>query len=124
MAAIEQDEVWRDFFFTELTTGLRRGEICGLRWEDFDEAEGTLKVNRSVSTRKAGSLEVGETKTNKGHRSISLPDSTAQRLRERKKTAISDWIFPQSLASGGSSQSWLCLQSDENDPEKYRPTKY
>lgn len=31
MAAIEQDEVWRDFFFTELTTGLRRGEICGLR---------------------------------------------------------------------------------------------
>lgn len=97
MAAIEQDEVWRDFFFTELTTGLRRGEICGLRWEDFDEAEGTLKVNRSVSTRKAGSLEVGETKTNKGHRSISLPDSTAQRLRERKKTAISDWIFPNPL---------------------------
>ena len=77
MAAIEQDEVWRDFFFTELTTGLRRGEICGLRWEDFDEAEGTLKVNRSVSTRKAGSLEVGETKTNKGRRTISLPDSTA-----------------------------------------------
>ena len=97
MAAIEQDEVWRDFFFTELTTGLRRGEICGLRWEDFDEAEGTLKVNRSVSTRKVGSLEVGETKTNKGHRSISLPDSTAQRLRERKKTAISDWIFPNPL---------------------------
>ena len=97
MAAIEQDEVWRDFFFTELTTGLRRGEICGLRWEDFDEAEGTLKVNRSVSTRKAGNLEVGETKTNKGHRSISLPDSTAQRLRERKKTAISDWIFPNPL---------------------------
>ena len=89
MAAIEQDEVWRDFFFTELTTGLRRGEICGLRWEDFDEAEGTLKVNRSVSTRKAGSLEVGETKTNKGRSTISLPDSTAQRLRERKKAAIS-----------------------------------
>ena len=63
----------------------------------FDEAEGTLKVNRSVSTRKAGSLEVGETKTNKGRRTISLPDSTAQRLRERKKTAISDWIFPNPL---------------------------
>ena len=60
MIAIEQDEVWRDFFFTELTTGLRRGEICGLRWEDFDEVDGTLRVNRSVSTRKAGNLEVGE----------------------------------------------------------------
>ena len=97
LAAVDRNEIWRDFFYTELTTGLRRGEICGLRWEDFDEAEGTLKVNRSVSTRKAGSLEVGETKTNKGHRSISLPDSTAQRLRERKKTAISDWIFPNPL---------------------------
>lgn len=60
MIAIEQDEVWRDFFFTELTTGLRRGEICGLRWENFDEVDGTLRVNRSVSTRKAGNLEVGE----------------------------------------------------------------
>ena len=97
LAAVERNEIWRDFFYTELTTGLRRGEICGLRWEDFDEAEGTLKVNRSVSTRKAGSLEVGETKTNKGRRTISLPDSTAQRLRERKKTAISDWIFPNPL---------------------------
>ena len=97
MTAIQEDKVWHDFFYTELTTGLRRGEICGLRWEDFDEAEGTLKVNRSVSTRKAGSLEVGETKTNKGRRTISLPDSTAQRLRERKKTAISDWIFPNPL---------------------------
>lgn len=33
----------------------------------------------------------------KGRRTISLPDSTAQRLRERKETAISDWIFPNPL---------------------------
>ena len=97
LEAIEQDEVWRDFFYTELTTGLRRGEICGLQWEDFDEAEGTLKIVRSVSSRKAGALEIGETKTNKGRRTISLPDSTAQRLRERKKAAISQWIFPTPL---------------------------
>ena len=42
----EQDEVWRDFFQTELMTGLRRGEICGLQWNDFDEDTGTLKVCR------------------------------------------------------------------------------
>ena len=97
LEAIEQDEVWRDFFYTELTTGLRRGEICGLQWEDFDEADGTLKIVRSVSSRKAGALDIGETKTNKGRRTISLPDSTAQRLRERKKAAISQWIFPNPL---------------------------
>lgn len=31
MKAIEGDELWHDFFYTELTTGLRRGEICALR---------------------------------------------------------------------------------------------
>ena len=35
-AVVEQDEAWRDFFQTELMTGLRRGEICGLQWSNFD----------------------------------------------------------------------------------------
>ena len=46
---VEQDEVWRDFFQTELMTGLRRGEICGLQWSDFDGNTGTLKVCRSMT---------------------------------------------------------------------------
>ena len=45
---IAEDEIWCDFFYAELTTGLRRGEICGLKWEDFDEVNGTLKVCRTV----------------------------------------------------------------------------
>ena len=47
LAAVDRSEIWRDFFYTELTTGLRRGEICGLMWQDFDEKAGTLKVLRS-----------------------------------------------------------------------------
>lgn len=31
LAAVGKDKIWRYFFYTELTTGLRRGEICGLR---------------------------------------------------------------------------------------------
>jgi integrase len=27
---------------------VRRGEICGLKWTDFDEATGRLNVNRSI----------------------------------------------------------------------------
>ena len=98
LAAVEKNEVWRDFFYTELTTGLRRGEICGLMWQDFDERAGTLKVLRSVNAPRRGELEIGETKTDRGRRTIRLPPSTVQRLAERKKHAVSQWIFPEPLA--------------------------
>ena len=94
MKRIRQDERWYDFFYTELTTGLRRGEICGLKWEDFDAENGKLKVSRSVAKRKGGGLNIGETKTETGTRTIVLPPSTAELLRKRKETAVSEWIFP------------------------------
>ena len=40
-----------------------------------------------------GKIVVGETKTCKGKRKFYLPLSTANVLRERKKTAVSEWIF-------------------------------
>lgn len=98
LEAVEQNGIWRDFFYTELTTGLHRGEICGLMWQDFNERSGTLKIVRSVSAPKAGVLEIGETKTSQGRRTIRLPPSTVQQLKERKKHAVSQWIFPEPLA--------------------------
>ena len=52
LCAIRFDPIWHDFFYTELTTGLRRGELCGLKWEDFDSDVGTLKVRRTIHARK------------------------------------------------------------------------
>ena len=64
---VEQDEVWRDFFQTELMTGLRRGEICGLQWSDFNGDTGTLKVCRTLHSQRKGEYTVGETKNGKGN---------------------------------------------------------
>ena len=97
LCAIRFDPIWHDFFYTELTTGLRRGELCGLTWEDFDSEAGTLKVRRTIHARKGGELEAGETKTYAGQRTILLPHSTAQILRERKQSALTQWIFPDPL---------------------------
>ncbi len=97
MKIITEDEIWHDFFYTELTTGLRRGEICGLRWEDFDEVNGTLKVRRTVHIEKGGNRTTWDTKTNAGTRTITLPSSTVEVLRTRKKSTLSDWIFPDPL---------------------------
>ena len=42
-------------------------------------------------------MEEGSTKTYAGTRTILLPSSTAQLLRERKKSALTEWIFPDLL---------------------------
>lgn len=93
METIKADPIWHDFFYTELTTGLRRGEICGLMWSDFDERGGILKVSRTLHREKGGRLVAGDTKTYAGARKIVLPPSTAELLRERKKKSFSPWIF-------------------------------
>ena len=97
MDAIDNDIIWHDLFYTELTTGLRRGELCGLKWTDFDERDGTLKINRSVSHDKNGGIVEGETKTGQGKRVIILAQSTAELLKERKRKSCSEWIFENPL---------------------------
>ena len=94
LAEVDKDEIWRDFFHTELTTGLRRGEICGLKWSDFNEKGGTLAIQRSVSAKTGGGVYIGETKTDTGKRIIYLPESTVKLLKVRKKQALTEWIFP------------------------------
>ncbi len=94
MEVIKNDEKWYDFFYTELTTGLRKGEICGLKWEDFDESSGKLKIKRSVGRLKNGVLPIGDTKTETGTREILLPPSTVELLNTRKENAVGDWMFP------------------------------
>ena len=44
-----------------------------------------------------GGLTAGETKTSAGTRKIVLPGSTVTVLRERKKSALTEWIFPNPL---------------------------
>jgi integrase len=77
---------------------MRQGEICGLRWEDFDREKRTLRVARSVDFVNK-ELVVGETKTEDGKRTIYLPDSLWHILaeRQRQKGAFSEWIFPNLL---------------------------
>lgn len=93
MEAIKQEPLWHDLFYTAITTGLRRGELCGLMWTDFDGDSGTLKIKRTL-TADGTQLYVGDTKTVSGEREILLPASTAELLKKRKAESRSKWIFP------------------------------
>ena len=93
MEEIRKDPIWYDFFYTELAIGLRKGEICGLMWSDFDSKQGTLSVRRTIHRRRGGGVTAGATKTGAGKRVITLPPSTAELLEKRKKRSYSQWIF-------------------------------
>jgi len=66
-----------------LATGMRRGELLGLRWTDIDLDSAVVKVERSLEETKAG-LRFKPPKTKRGRRSISLPPSAVQVLRDHK----------------------------------------
>lgn len=95
--AIKYYPEWYDFFYTEITTGLRRGEICGLKWTDLDKETGMLKIERSITIGSGGKAVIGETKTETGKRKILLPPSTLHILKKRCENQISEWIFPNPL---------------------------
>ena len=95
--AVAQDPIWHDFFYTELTTGLRLGEVCGLMWSDLDERKGILRISRTLRREKGGRLVAGDTKTYAGTRTIVLPASTAELLTIRKQHSYSPWIFHNPL---------------------------
>ncbi|CDC72777.1 site-specific recombinase phage integrase family [Candidatus Colimorpha enterica] len=94
LEAINGHEYWCDFFYVEVMTGLRRGEICGLKWQDINFEENKLQVKRSVSVKKGSGVSIGETKTETGVRSILMPPSVAEVLQNRKQRAITEWVFP------------------------------
>ena len=97
LEAIKHEEYWSDFFYVEVMTGLRRGEICGLKWSDIDFEDKKLRIERSVAVKKGGGVSIGETKTQTGTRNIFMPPSVAQVLQKRKQTAITEWVFPAFL---------------------------
>jgi integrase len=63
-----------------LTTGLRRGEIFGLRWSDLDLTRGELTVNQSLEQTKDGGLRFKPPKTKAGRRPVSLPRIAVEAL--------------------------------------------
>jgi integrase len=65
------------------TTGMRRGEVAGLRWVDVDLAAGRV-TPRKPRVEVNYKVHVSEPKTAKGKRSLALDPTTAAALREHR----------------------------------------
>lgn len=83
-----------------IATGLRRSELLGLRWSDFDAEAGTLTVSGKVVRQSGkGLMRVDETKTAAGRRTVPLPVFAVAMLTERRKRPFlgeQPVIFPSS----------------------------
>jgi len=82
-----------ELLLLELSTGLRRGELLALRWDDLDLATGELRIERQVQ-RVKGELIVTQPKTKASSRSIILPAPTLDVLKSYRQNVDSRWIFP------------------------------
>lgn len=68
-------------FIVAIVTGLRQGELLGLRWSDLDLRAGTLTVRHALQ-RVDGKLQLVETKTARSRRTIPLPELALEALRQ------------------------------------------
>src|SRR6185437_5792290 len=66
-----------------ITTGMRRGELLGLRWSDMDLKTGRLAVNQSLE-RITGKTVFKAPKTTTSRRTITLPALTVEALKEHR----------------------------------------
>ena len=69
-----------------LQTGLRTGELVGLKWEDIDFSKKAIRIQRSMEYRySVGEWRIGEPKSKAGYRTIPLTDETIRILTEQKE---------------------------------------
>lgn len=72
--------------------GPRPAELLALRWEDFDEAAGTLRIDESVSHLGNGELDWNEPKSEMGLRVLPLAGEARMLLGERRRAALEAWM--------------------------------
>ena len=75
---------WRAIMQIMIYLGLRRGEVCGLQWQDIDFSANTVRVQRNVSYTAASGVVVGEPKTANSFRTLPAPAAVMVTLRAWK----------------------------------------
>lgn len=78
-----------------MQTGLRTGELVGLKWSDVDWEKRTLTITRSMEYRHSiGEWKIGEPKSKTGYRTIPLTPEAIEILKLQKKKNQSIEIMP------------------------------
>ena len=83
-----------EMYYIELATGLRRGELLGLKWNDIDLEHGSLRVQRQIA-RIDGEIVEAPLKTKNAYRTLPLSADAIDVLKaQKKKCGPSQYVFP------------------------------
>jgi len=89
--AAAKDDVLYPLFYLMLALGLRRGEAMGLRWDDVNLEEGTVKIRQALTMPGDSDMPVVKAvKTPKSRRTLYLSADVVTLLRQRKKRQLAD----------------------------------
>ena len=82
-----------EMYYIELSTGLRRGELLGLKWEDIDMKQGIIRVRRQVS-RIDGKIVEAPLKTKNSYRAVTISPQAIEVLKAQKEKTRDEYVFP------------------------------
>ena len=82
-----------ELYYLDLATGLRRGELLGLKWCDIDLKKGIIHVHRQVA-RVNGEVREVPLKTKNAYRSIAISKEAVEMLKEMERQKRSEYVFP------------------------------
>jgi integrase len=94
-----------------VTTGLRQGELLGLKWDDVDLEAGTLQVRRTLTTAKGGP-QLTSPKTKGSRRTVKLPQTALEALRSHLERQLGEIDQAGSLWR----ENGLIFASESGDP--------
>lgn len=78
-----------------LQTGLRTGELIGLKWSDIDFRNNTITISRTMEYRySVGEWRIGEPKSKSGYRTIPLTDEAINLLKHQKEKNRTIRVIP------------------------------
>ncbi len=88
-------------FYLELVSGLRKGELVALQWDDVDIQGKTISVSKQYVRNPDGSLELTRPKTENSVRLVSIPQTAVDLLvQEHDKHPDSPYLFPSPISGG------------------------
>lgn len=88
-------------FYLELVSGVRKGELVALLWDDLDMERRTISVSKQALSRPGGEIVVNRPKTENSIRAVSIPQEAVDLLvEEHKKHPDNPYMFPSPKTGG------------------------